>query len=159
MPTPTLVPARTGLTLTVLSDRVTYKTSGAETAGAWALFEVESPPGSAVPLHRHDWDEAYYVLEGEIEFDLGGRKERASPGAYVRIPARAPHAMATSSPTPARYLLWASPCGADAFFVELEQASKEAGFGVERVLSVAAKHGIEVLAPGVEPSRASRPSV
>ena len=43
-----------------------------ETNGAWSLFEEEVPFGMGPPAHRHDWDEAYYILNGEVDFELDG---------------------------------------------------------------------------------------
>ena len=45
------------------------------------------------PLHHHDFDETFYVLEGELTFALGyGRRSRAARRAGVRAPWRPAHA-------------------------------------------------------------------
>jgi quercetin dioxygenase-like cupin family protein len=49
------------------------------TAGAVAIVELSPDPGFAgPPLHRHDFDEAFYVIEGELAFQLG--QERSPAG-------------------------------------------------------------------------------
>lgn len=140
-------PAGGGRTMQILADQVACKVAGAATAGAWSLHEVATPPGAAVPFHRHGWEETYYVLEGELEFQLGARAVTAARGAFVRVQPGQPHAMRNASAAPARFLLWASPAGVDGFFGSLESAAREAGFGMERVIEIAGKHGIELVPP------------
>jgi quercetin dioxygenase-like cupin family protein len=45
-----------------------------------------------VDPHTHaDHSDSFYVLEGEVEFFLGGRWRRAGPAAYVSIPRDVEH--------------------------------------------------------------------
>jgi mannose-6-phosphate isomerase-like protein (cupin superfamily) len=62
------------------------------------------------PLHVHrSADEAWYVLEGTLKFQIDGEDIEASPGAAVFAPRGTPHAYGNARRTPARYLLIASP--------------------------------------------------
>jgi Cupin domain len=48
----------------------------------FSVFEQQLPPGSSVPLHSHDrYDEAFYVLEGEMHFVVGDTTSVAEAGA------------------------------------------------------------------------------
>lgn len=47
--------------------------------------------GDAIPLHRHDVDEAVYVIDGEAEYRLGEVDVRVATGDTVFIPAGTPH--------------------------------------------------------------------
>jgi mannose-6-phosphate isomerase-like protein (cupin superfamily) len=38
------------------------------------------PEWDGPPLHHHDFDEAFYVLEGELTFQLGNKLRAAGPG-------------------------------------------------------------------------------
>jgi quercetin dioxygenase-like cupin family protein len=44
------------------------------------------PPGTFVPPHIHpDQDEYLYILEGKLDFMLGGGEAQATPGDLVRL--------------------------------------------------------------------------
>jgi quercetin dioxygenase-like cupin family protein len=56
------------------------------------LLESTLPPGSRGPYHVHrSFEEAFYVLEGEIEYRVGEDRIRATPGTFVFVPMGAPH--------------------------------------------------------------------
>src|SRR3712207_8038562 len=60
-----------------IGDRelVTFKQTGADTGGLFALLEVTGLPGSGPPPHIHRRvDELYRVLEGELEVFDGDRR-------------------------------------------------------------------------------------
>jgi quercetin dioxygenase-like cupin family protein len=45
---------------------------GEDTAGLYCLIDLHIPPGGGPPPHRHDFEEMFAVLEGEIEFTFHG---------------------------------------------------------------------------------------
>src|ERR1700682_2596917 len=50
------------------------------------------PPGTFVPPHIHpDQDEYLYILEGKLDFMLGGADAQATPGDLVRLAIGVPH--------------------------------------------------------------------
>jgi mannose-6-phosphate isomerase-like protein (cupin superfamily) len=63
------------------------------------------------PLHHHAFDEAFYVLEGELTVQLGDDQVRAGPDTFVVAPADTIHTLANHGDTPARYLLLCAPGG------------------------------------------------
>src|SRR5206468_4613458 len=74
-----------GSTLNVLGVTHLYKATGAETAGAFSLWEDVVPPGAGAPLHTHAReDEAFYVLSGEIQVEFEGQSapHRVGPGGF-----------------------------------------------------------------------------
>jgi uncharacterized cupin superfamily protein len=80
-------------------------------AADFSVFEQQLPPGpSLVPLRVHDrYDEAFYVLEGEMHFDVGYTTSVAETGAFVFVPRGEAHRFWNASPTPARMLVIGSP--------------------------------------------------
>jgi len=75
----TIVKAGDRTPLNVLGMPLTMLCEASETGGSWSLFEEEVPHGMGPPPHRHDWDEAYYILDGESSL-----KWMASPSNRVR---------------------------------------------------------------------------
>lgn len=71
---------------------VVTKATKAETAGAYTLAEHLVTAASNPPLHVHtDEEEACYVLDGEIEFEVDGECTVARAGGYVLSPRGAAH--------------------------------------------------------------------
>jgi quercetin dioxygenase-like cupin family protein len=71
-----------GRSIWVVGDRYTIKCSGKDTGGAYALLEAVVPPGAGPPSHiQSREDEAFYVLVGELQFDIEGRSFTATSGA------------------------------------------------------------------------------
>jgi uncharacterized cupin superfamily protein len=75
------------------------------------------PPGGGPPPHRHDFEESFTVLEGEIEATFRGEKSVVRAGESVHIPANAPHSFINATKQPARLLCVCAPAGLEEFFL------------------------------------------
>src|ERR1700720_311309 len=91
--------------------------TGKETAGRYCLIDMLVPPGGGPPPHRHDFEEMFTILEGEIEVTFRDAKSVVRAGETVNIPANAPHAFRNRSERPARLLCLCSPAGQEEFFM------------------------------------------
>jgi quercetin dioxygenase-like cupin family protein len=68
------------------------KATGADTGGQIAIIEITEPPGAEAPRHvHHKEDEGFWVLEGEVTFDVGGTTIVATAGDYAFGPRDVPH--------------------------------------------------------------------
>lgn len=92
-----------------------------ETAGALSIVELSSPPGFAgPPLHRHDFDESFYVLEGELTFQLGDDVVTRRAGELAFAPRNVAHAYANHGDVDARALMVCTPAGFERYFARME---------------------------------------
>jgi quercetin dioxygenase-like cupin family protein len=83
-----------------------------ETGGHASVTELVVPPHNAgPPLHRHDFDEAFYLLEGELMFQVEEALVTKGAGELSFAPHNAAHTLANHSDAPARYLLICTPAG------------------------------------------------
>jgi len=83
-----------------------------ETGGHVSVTEIVVPPHSVgPPLHRHDFDEAFYLLEGELLFQIEEALIIKGAGELAFAPRHGAHALANHSDAPARYLLTCTPAG------------------------------------------------
>jgi quercetin dioxygenase-like cupin family protein len=90
---------------------------GEETDGRFTALENVIPPGQGPPLHLHDAeDESWYVLEGELEFQLGDDVHRTPVGSFVFVPRGTPHCFVNVGDAPARILVLFNPAGMERFF-------------------------------------------
>ncbi len=103
----------------LVGDTYTILLTGKDTAGQFCLIDMHVPPGGGPPPHRHDYEETFSILEGEIEATFRGAKVLARAGETIHIPANAPHQFRNSSPQPARLLCICSPAGLEDFFLEV----------------------------------------
>jgi quercetin dioxygenase-like cupin family protein len=124
------------------------KVGGDATGGAYAAWEVTSPPGGGPPRHVHRaTDEAFYVLEGEYEFVVEGAPPvRAGPGAFLHAPRGRAHAFRCLGPGPGRFLGLALPAGFERFLAEADQPAGAAP-DLARLEAAGRRHGIELLGP------------
>jgi mannose-6-phosphate isomerase-like protein (cupin superfamily) len=84
----------------------------AQSDGAVSVVELAASADFAgPPLHHHDFDEAFYVLEGEMTFQLGDELRTAGPGELIFAPRGSHHTLANLSGAPARYLVVCTPAG------------------------------------------------
>ena len=107
------------LHLGVVGDTYTILVSGDDTAGRYTLIDMHVPPGGGPPPHRHDFEEMFTVLEGEIELHFRGERAVARAGETVNVPANAPHRFTNAGTQPARVLCLCSPAGQEQFFAEI----------------------------------------
>lgn len=101
----------------VVGDTYTILLTGEDTAGRYCLVDMQVPPGGGPPPHRHDFEESFIVLEGEIEAVFRGARSVVRAGETVHIPANAPHQFQNKSERPARMLCICSPAGQEEFFL------------------------------------------
>jgi quercetin dioxygenase-like cupin family protein len=94
----------------------TILVSGAKTAGRYTLIDMHVPPGGGPPPHRHDFEEMFTILDGEIELTFRGVSAVATAGETINVPANAPHVFRNVSERPARLLCLCSPAGREEFF-------------------------------------------
>jgi quercetin dioxygenase-like cupin family protein len=103
----------------LVGDTYTILLSGTDTAGQFCLIDMHVPPGGGPPPHRHDFEETFILLEGELEATFRGKTRIASAGDTIHIPANAPHQFHNVSSKPVRMLCICSPAGQEEFFIEV----------------------------------------
>jgi len=103
----------------LVGDTYTITVTGEETAGRFCVIDMHIPPGGGPPPHRHDFEETFILLEGEVEATFRGRKRTARAGDTLNIPANAPHQFHNASGEAVRMLCICSPAGQEKFFLEV----------------------------------------
>jgi quercetin dioxygenase-like cupin family protein len=105
--------------ISVAGGTYTILVSGAQTAGRYCLIDMLVPATGGPPPHRHDFEEMFTLLEGELEFTFRGNTATAGAGSTINIPANAPHAFVNKSGKPARMLCLCTPAGQEEFFMAI----------------------------------------
>ncbi|MGC2619262.1 MAG: cupin domain-containing protein [Acidobacteriaceae bacterium] len=128
-----------------------------DTAGRFCLIDMLILPNGGPPLHRHDFEETFIVLEGQIEATFRGDSLTVGVGETIHIPANAPHQFQNATTALARLLCICSPAGQEEYFAQigvsvptrttppppLDEAA-QAAFG-QKVASLAARYRTEMV--------------
>ena len=110
---------KTGPHIGLVGDTYTITVDGDATNDRFCVVDMHIPPGGGPPPHRHDFEETFILLEGEIEATFRGKKYSLRAGETVNIPSNAPHQFHNTSSVPARLLCICSPAGQEKFFAEV----------------------------------------
>jgi quercetin dioxygenase-like cupin family protein len=103
----------------IVGDTYTLLLTGEQTAGKFCLIDMHIPPGGGPPPHRHDFEETFVLMKGEMEATFRGEKKTVKAGETVHIPANAPHMFHNSSEADVRLLCLCAPAGQEGMFREL----------------------------------------
>jgi len=122
-----------------------FKATASTTGGRFSLMERTLLPGGRMPpAHRHTGnDEAYFVLDGVVEFQVSDEVLAGGRGSFVLVPAGQGHTFGNTSTEPARLLILHSPA-LDGYFAELEHLwSSQVPPDRDTELSLMRRHGME----------------
>lgn len=124
---------------------LTFKVRGERSGGALLALENVIAPGDGPPLHRHEReDEAWYVIEGDLRFQLGDEIAAAPAGSFVFVPRGTPHCFQNAGRSPARILVLFTPAGMEGFFDRFAELAEPEPSAFARLGS---EVGMEVLGP------------
>jgi quercetin dioxygenase-like cupin family protein len=121
-----------------------------QSGGEVAVIEGSRQPHgfAGPPLHHHDFDEAFYVLEGELTFRLGDELFTRKAGELAFAARGMPHTYANHSGADARALIICTPAGFERYFGRMA-ADREGVDPPEWALQTIPE--VTVVGPQIEP--------
>ena len=134
---------------------MTFKASGEDTGGAYSLTDSMVPPQGDPPPHiHHREDEAFRVLEGELEVLVGENKFKAGAGSFVHLPKGVLQSYQNVGTGPARLLTLMVPAGLERFVEEVGKPGTELSSprpfeegDIDKLLALAPEYGVEIPPP------------
>ncbi|SCG47117.1 cupin domain-containing protein [Micromonospora rifamycinica] len=94
-----------------------FKLVGRDTGGAFSLLEWALQPCQEGPgLHQHNFDEAFYILSGQVRFRIGETSQVLGPGQLAWMPRNTPHSFSNAGPETATGLTVSTPGGLETVF-------------------------------------------
>ncbi len=141
----------------LVGDTYTITVAGKDTGDRFCVIDMHVPPSGGPGPHRHDFDETFIVLDGEIEVTFRGKKSTVRAGETVNVPSNAPHQFHNASSKAARMICVCAPAGNDRFFAEIgvpvatrttappKLNEKEMAEFLEKAKSLAPKYRTELL--------------
>jgi quercetin dioxygenase-like cupin family protein len=142
MQKPRILAAGEGELIQMLTHTFVNKVTAEDTNNAWVMHEITDTADHGAPLHTHPWEETFYILEGELHLQVGGRKVVATPGASIYIPADVAHGFQICSPT-ARILI-ILPAFAEAFYREAGEKITSLPSDLETFQGICNKYGVQL---------------
>ena len=143
-----------GKAVAVVGDVYRFLATGDETDGRYAMFEACVPPGGGPPPHIHSREEeSFYVLEGEITFQVGDERIVAKAGTFANMPIGSLHSFRNDTDKLARMIVSVVPAGLEKMFLEVGQpvtfgqAPPPSKAEIDKLLAVAPNYGIEIRVP------------
>jgi quercetin dioxygenase-like cupin family protein len=152
---PTLRQPNEGQTVAVVGDVYRFMATGDDTDGKYAMFEACVPPGGGPPPHIHSREEeSFFVLEGEITFQVGDERIVAKAGTFANMPVGSLHSFRDDADKTARMIVSVAPAGLEKMFLEVgqpvafgQQAPPPSKAEIDKLLAVAPSYGIEIRLP------------
>lgn len=153
-----IVSGSEGIVVSVVGDTYRLVTTGEQTGGAYALIDMLVPPGGGPGPHSHaQFEEAFYVLSGELEIGTERGFYTAKAGDFVRIPKGGMvHQFTNKGDSMAHLLCLAVPAGLELLFREIGQPVPAGQLlpkpemnpsELQRLAAIAEKHGQKLYPP------------
>jgi quercetin dioxygenase-like cupin family protein len=133
--------------MNVLGAGIRFLLPAAKTDHNFSLMEVELPKDQGPPPHEHPWDEAYYVIDGDVWFLVDGAETVYSAGDFIYAPGGVVHSFKGAGETPARVLVFDAPATAEGFFREASREIVNIPEDFVKVPEIGARHGLRFLPP------------
>ena len=156
---PITVSAQEGINLSVVGDTYRILITGKETGGAFSTMEFHVPPNGGPGPHSHaDFQESFYVVEGEVTVNSEAGSYTAKKGSFVTIPKGGIiHDFKNNTNQNAVLLCTAVPAGLEDFFLEIGKPVTIGEFlppppmddpdAMKKMEKTAAKYGQKVYPP------------
>jgi quercetin dioxygenase-like cupin family protein len=121
--------------------------TGADTKGAYSLFEYVVPPGlGGPPTHIHSKeDELFTCVQGKVEVELDGRTHHLGQGDSLLMPRGVPHVFRNPFDEETRIVAVVSPPGLENYYQELSELPP--GRDMKLVAQVMDRHGLSLRKP------------
>ncbi len=153
---PTLRKLNEGRTIAVVGDVYRFMATGEDTNGKYAMWEAIVPPCGGPPPHvQSREEEGFFILEGEITFQIGGERVVATAGMFANMPVGVAHSFKNEGQQPAKMLISIAPAGLEKMFFEFGVLLPEGSTSalpptkeeIEKLLTIAPSYGIEIRVP------------
>ncbi len=128
--------------LDVLGMKLKFLCTSEDSQGRYSSLLNTVPKGLGAPPHSHPWDEAFYVVKGEVEFLINEQRHHLYPGDYARVPANAVHAFTGLSEEEGLLIAFESPSHSHSFFQEIHDTVRKIPDDLEKMPGIGERHKV-----------------
>ncbi|MCE0764595.1 cupin domain-containing protein [Pseudonocardia kujensis] len=136
-----------GTNLGAIGLGIYTRLTGADTKGAYSLFEYVVPPGlGGPPTHIHSReDELFTCVQNKVTVELDGEKHVLGEGDSLLMPRGVPHVFYNPFDEETRIVAVVSPPGLEVYYKELSELPP--GRDMKLVGEVMSRHGLSLAGP------------
>jgi quercetin dioxygenase-like cupin family protein len=140
---------RTPAPLNIVGETTHVLVTPEDSEGRLACFHLVAPPMSGPPLHVHTReDEWFYVLEGELVFELDGERRTVGRGGSVFLRRGVVHRYQNFTDQDARLLIVTTPGDFCRFFEAMDRITPPGGLpSMEQLVALDAEYGLTTMGP------------
>jgi quercetin dioxygenase-like cupin family protein len=128
--------------LNVLGTKVTVLVSESDSKVQQITLQ-SGAEGMGPPPHSHDWDESFYVTQGQIQFTCAGQTTMCFAGTFVHVPAGTVHAFSYGPGGGEMLEITGAGSKAVQMFSALDREIPPGPPDVQKVLQVAGEYGVK----------------
>lgn len=132
--------------LHVLGVEITVLASNVRTQGYEMTLQTGNE-GTGPPPHRHDWDESFYVLRGQVEITVEGHTSRCTPGMLVHLPAGTVHGYRFGPGGGEMFEIAGAGGSATRMFANISRGLPPGPPDVPKLVALLADHGVTLVPP------------
>ena len=129
--------------LNVVGTQVTVLASNSATQ-SYGITLQHGDEGTGPPPHSHDWDEAFYVLKGEVNFQCDGKAYACTVGTLVHVSRGTVHGFSYGSGGGQMLEITGSGALATQLFTAIDDEIPVGPPDVPKLLDVAKRNGVTV---------------
>jgi len=129
----------------VVGTEVTILASNAAT-GSYGITLQQGDAGTGPPPHSHAWDEAFYVLDGEIHFLCDGHEQACGAGTLVHVPRGTVHGFRYGAGGGRMLEITGAGARAAEMFTAVDDEIPPGPPDVPKLIAVLARNGVDVKA-------------
>jgi quercetin dioxygenase-like cupin family protein len=148
-----------GKHVNMLGDILSIYLSKNKTNGTFSILDDKVYPGGGPPPHIQTREfEAFYILEGELDFNIDGKKVTAKTGTVINIPPNVVHNFKNNTNSVVKMLIIIAPAGLEKMFEEFDKEisgddydktdikySEPSIEEKKRLMEICKKYGVQVL--------------
>jgi len=113
--------------------------------GCYGITHQCGAEGSGPPPHCHPWDEAFFVLAGEITFRCGDETYVCSPGTLVHVPRNTVHAFTYGAGGGSMLEVTSRESRAAEMFTEVDAEIDAGNPDIAKALAILQRNGVTVV--------------
>ena len=137
-----LTPDQQARALNVVGMQIKVLASNVDTQ-SFGIPLQEGPEGAGPPLHRHGWDEAFYVLKGAVNFQCDGDRIVCAAGTLVHVPCGTFHGFSFGQGGGSMLEISGAGANAAPFFTAIHNEIPAGPPNIPKLLELARQHGVE----------------
>ena len=132
--------------LEVLGVKITILQDDEQKLGG-AVTLQEGVEGVGPPPHSHEWDESFYILEGQVDINVDGKTITCTPGTFINLRGGVQHGFQFGKGGGRMLEIAGNRSHASAMFQKIDQERQETSFDIPKVIDILEAHGVMIQAP------------